>query len=402
MTSNIIGLTERATEVFVLKVSLTIERTWCDNPLGSVQQGEEYSTNQALSQQPCRTASADLSLVVYSSLYTNPHVPRRNELAQVSDRKKGTVQRSTAHPRRAAMVGIRAAFCGSICLLVLLLSPALAAEPPAGGATATADSRNTKCGGVDIPYPFGISSGSCPVEPGFEVDCTDTGNGVRKPFVGNLEVISLQNGWARVMNHISSSCYNSTTEQMNPADQWILKLTGTPYRLSDSANKFTVVGCRTVAYIADQDDVGKYMSGCVSVCRRGELTGVANGTCSGIGCCQTEIAMDLDYYQVLFDVNMNTSGIYNRTPCSYAVLMESAKFTFSISYLTSPLEFNNTYGGEAPVVLDWAIRSASSCKDAEKNLKSYACKSHNSVCLDSSNGPGYICNCSTGYQGLLP
>nr|CAD40793.3 OSJNBb0076A22.4 [Oryza sativa Japonica Group] len=233
--------------------------------------------------------------------------------------------------------------------------------------------------------------------PSFEVDCNNTANGF-KPFVGNVEVISLSNGQARVMNHVSSSCYNRTSRQMNPADVWYLNLTGTPYRLSDSANKFTVIGCRTLAYTFDDYNVGKYMSGCVSVCRRGDLSSAINGSCVGIGCCQTNISTGLSYYEVMFDYTLNTSGIYNRTPCSYAVLMESSSFTFSTTYLTSRA-FNTSYGGQAPLVLDWAIRTANNCVEAQKNPASYACKGDYSVCLNSTNGPGYICNCKKGYQG---
>ncbi|KAF0892647.1 hypothetical protein E2562_017627 [Oryza meyeriana var. granulata] len=278
---------------------------------------------------------------------------------------------------------------------------ALAAEPLASGAMAQCQSI-TKCGGVDIFYPFGLSSSGCAMAPGFEVHCNDTGNGVYKPFIGrNVELLSIdvQHGQARVRTGISSACYNISSQEMDPADEWYLNLTRTPYRFSDSANKFTVIGCRTLAYIADQDNVGKYMSGCVSVCRRADLKGVTNGTCSLKGCCQTAIPKGLDYYQVWFEKSMNTSGIYNQTPCSYAVLMEASSFTFSTTYLTSPHEFNNTYDGMAPVVLDWAIETANTCEEAEKSRTSYACKSDNSVCSNSSNGPGYTCHCSQGYQG---
>ncbi|KAG8063948.1 hypothetical protein GUJ93_ZPchr0004g39269 [Zizania palustris] len=253
----------------------------------------------------------------------------------------------------------------------------------------------TKCGDVDIPYPFGISSDNCAFSDDFKIDCNNS-----KPFYEDLELlnISLSLGQIRVMNQISSSCYNTTSARMDSSTEWQLNLTGTPFMLSDS-NKLTVIGCRTLAYITDDYYVGNYMSGCVSACRRGEVKSAKNGTCSGIGCCQAPIPKGLDYYQVWFDVNtMNTSGIYNRTPCSYAVLMDTSNFTFSTTYLTSPMEFNNSYGGQAPVVLDWAIRTHNSCVEAQKDPK-FMCKSEHSSCVNSSNGPGYICNCTEGYRG---
>ncbi|KAF0892649.1 hypothetical protein E2562_017629 [Oryza meyeriana var. granulata] len=318
---------------------------------------------------------------------------RRAQLVQVADQKHIVHLPMPPH-RSAAVAAMLAAFDEHICLrMLLLISTVVAAEPLAAGAKAQC--QDAECGGVDIPYPFGISSSGCAMAPSFELDCNDTaGNGVYRPFVGNVEVlsISLQFGQARVMNHISSSCYNRTSQKMDPADEWQLNLTTTPYRFSDSFNKFTVIGCRTQAYIVDQFYVGKYMSGCVSVCRRGDLRSAINSTCAGIGCCQTNISTDLNYYQVMFDDRyFNTSGIYNRTPCSYAVLMDSSNFTFSTTYLTSP-EFNTSYGGQVPLVLDWAIRTANSCEEAQRNLTSYACKGDNSICLNSTNGPGYICN----------
>ncbi|KAL5214625.1 hypothetical protein ABZP36_003777 [Zizania latifolia] len=277
--------------------------------------------------------------------------------------------------------------------ILLWLTVAFAAELLAGGAKA--ECQHTKCGGVDISYPFGISSENCAFSDGFKIDCNDN-----KPFYGDVEVlnISLPLGQIRVLNSISSSCYNTTSKGMD-STTWDLNLTGTPCMFSDS-NKLTVIGCRTLAYISDDYYVGNYMSGCVSACRRGEIKSATNGTCSGIGCCQTPIPKGLNYYQVWFDVDtMNTSGIYNRTPCSYAVLMDTSNFNFSTTYLTSPMEFNISYGGQAPMVLDWAIRTPNSCDEARKDSMSYMCKSKNSRCLNSSNGPGYICNCREGYQG---
>uniref|UniRef100_A0A0E0DD41 Wall-associated receptor kinase galacturonan-binding domain-containing protein n=1 Tax=Oryza meridionalis TaxID=40149 RepID=A0A0E0DD41_9ORYZ len=276
--------------------------------------------------------------------------------------------------------------------MLCLAAIAFVSELLTGGTKAQCP--DTKCGGVDIPYPFSIGPGSCAMA-GFELDCIDS-----RPFLGDFEVlnISLHLSELRVLNKISSFCYNPASKLMEQ-NRFESNL-DTPFMLSDTSNKFTIIGCRTLAYITDQDYVGKYMSGCVSVCRRGDVTSATNGACSGIGCCQTAIPKGLGYYQVFFDTGLNTSNsIYNATPCSYSVFMDSSNFNFSTNYLTSA-EFNTTYGGRAPMVLDWAIRTANNYEEAKNNhTLSYACKSDNSECINSYNGPGYICNCKNRYQG---
>ncbi|XP_078166904.1 wall-associated receptor kinase 3-like isoform X2 [Carex rostrata] len=74
--------------------------------------------------------------------------------------------------------------------------------------------------------------------------------------------------------------------------------------------------------------------------------------------------------------------------------MEYDGFVFSSDYITT----DKLYNQSMPVVFDWAIGNET-CEIAKGNRSSYACISDNSVCIDSSNGPGYFCNCSTGYIG---
>lgn len=191
----------------------------------------------------------------------------------------------------------------------------LVARAPAVGALPPPSSNcQRKCGDVDIPYPFAIGPTDTPDHcgfPGFNVSCNHTGNGTYKPFRGGVELlnISLEDAQCRVMHFISSSCYNRTAKQMDYSE-WQINLSK-PYRFSDIRNKFTVIGCRTLAYI---DDDNTYTSGCVATCGYGDLKTLANGTCSGIGCCQTSIPVDLKSYWVSFDESMNTSQIYNVTP----------------------------------------------------------------------------------------
>ncbi|KAF7080813.1 hypothetical protein CFC21_084824 [Triticum aestivum] len=282
-------------------------------------------------------------------------------------------------------------------LLLACLSAVFAARLAAvAGALAQPSSDcQSKCGDVDVPFPFGIGP-ECAM-PGFSLTCNDTG-GRRAPFFSNVEIVrlSLERGQAWMMNVISSACYNATSRDME-YNYWILNLTNTPYRLSDTDNKFTAVGCRTLAYISDERYTGKYMSGCVAMCRRGELGALRNGPCSGIGCCQTAIPGALQFYEVRFDTSFNTEEIHSVSPCSYAVLMESSNFTFFTSYVTTP-EFNDRFHGRAPVVIDWAIGNET-CEVARVKRDSYACVSDHSECFNSANGPGYICNCTKGFHG---
>ncbi|CAL5030996.1 unnamed protein product [Urochloa decumbens] len=256
-----------------------------------------------------------------------------------------------------------------------------------------------QCGGVDIHYPFGIGD-NCSLSEGFNVSCQEVQHGVYKPFLGDIELlnISLISGTIRELNPISTYCYNSSG-LMDP-QTWQFDASTSPYRFSDIHNKFTIIGCNTLAYIQDSNNKG-YQSGCVSTCQN--LTDLTNGTCSGMGCCQTAIPKGMRYYEVIFDSSFNTSQIWNFSRCSYAVLMEAEAFSFSTTYI-STTEFNDTNTGQVPLVLDWAIRNGNgtmSCEEASKlnKMGTYACLSSNSVCVDSRNGPGYLCNCSKGYEG---
>ncbi|KAF7081877.1 hypothetical protein CFC21_085782 [Triticum aestivum] len=293
-------------------------------------------------------------------------------------------------------------------VVLLWLGAVLAATPQ------PSSKCQRKCGSIDIPYPFGIvhspddDDGHCTMN-GFGLTCNETGidGGRHRPFYGDVEVVgvSLQQGQARMLNDISYYCYNTITREMD-RDEWWLNFVGTPLRFSDTTNKFTVIGCETLAYINgddsnhgdDGDYGGKYMSGCVAMCRGDDVRStLSNGSCSGIGCCQTAIPGGLQYYHVEFDSAFNTTEIHNVSRCSYAVLMDSSNFTFSTTYVAWPV-FMNNYGGQAPFVMDWSIGNET-CDIARKKPGSYACVSDNSECFNSLNGPGYICNCSKGFHG---
>lgn len=250
------------------------------------------------------------------------------------------------------------------------------------------------CGDVKIPYPFGIGA-ECAIKSGFEINCNRTADGTEKPFIINVEVleISLLHGQTRALSPISTYCYNRGTGSMDHG-MWSVDFSSWPYRFSDVHNKFIVIGCNTLGYIYNSNNRTGYTTACASVC--GSPGAMTNGSCSGIGCCQNAIPKGLNSYDVQFYTVYNDSDSWRFNPCSYAALVETETFSFSSDYITTN-RFNDTYKGQQPLVLDWVIGDET-CEVA-RNMTSYACRSANSACVDSTNGPGYICNCSRGYEG---
>jgi len=283
-------------------------------------------------------------------------------------------------------------------LLQLVLGLLLLAANYAPAIAIPSPQCQKQCGNVEIPYPFGIGV-NCSLSVDFNISC-QVQEGISKPFNGDFEVlnISLSDSTMRVLNYIVTYCYNATSNDMEVGGYSKFDARDTPYRFSDVHNKFTVIGCNTLAYIFDSDNDTVLQSGCVSTC--GKLS-VADGSFSGMGYCQTVIPRRMDYYSAAFDIGFNTSQISSFSRCSYAVLMEAAAFNFSTLYVNTT-KFNDTYAGRAPMVLNWAIRNETSCEVAKRNkTASYACLSGNSECVDSTNGAGYVCTCSKGYQVTL-
>ena len=264
----------------------------------------------------------------------------------------------------------------------------------AGGGTATASAQTISpdcqatCGDVSIPYPFGTRE-SCYLNGNYLITCNDTFS-PPKPFLrtGNIEVlnISLAGHYLRVLTTIGSDCYNETGQ----SGRFNAQVTLSRFPFSNTRNKFTAIGCDTFAIIRNGMNGQTISTGCLSMCDT--IQSVTNGSCSGIGCCQTSIPKGLLNYNVTVTSFSNHSEILDFNPCSYTFLVEEDSFNFSSADL-----IDNQNRSRVPTVLDWAVGNQT-CEEAKKNTTSFACQG-NSVCFDSDNDIGYQCNCSAGYQG---
>ncbi|MBA0797904.1 hypothetical protein Gohar_008557, partial [Gossypium harknessii] len=212
----------------------------------------------------------------------------------------------------------------------------------------------SRCGDVIIPYPFGTGR-DCNITAGFFINC-NTSFRPHKPFFGNLEVINIStDGQLRILSNTSYDCYNTSYKNWLFYSFWLSE-----FSINNNKNKFTAIGCDTSAVV--QDLYGqRYATGCLSLCNN--ITDVPNGSCSGIGCCQTSIPKDVRSYNISLESYANHTNVLSENPCSYAFVAEVDSYTFSAS-----------------------------------DLRGFQFQSRHK-CVDSENNSGYLCKCLEGYMG---
>nr|GMD53088.1 putative wall-associated receptor kinase-like 16 [Ipomoea batatas]GME09156.1 putative wall-associated receptor kinase-like 16 [Ipomoea batatas] len=272
-----------------------------------------------------------------------------------------------------------------LVLLLLVLWAILGCFAP----TATSKTNNSSiakpncddhCGNVSIPFPFGLTK-ECALNSNFSIICNTSYN-PPKPFLSStVEVRDISvKGQLRVMKLVDQICYKKGENRSSVR----LSFTSSRFYVNQTANKFVAVGCDTFANVYAFGNDGAYKTGsnCIAICN--STHNVTNGTCSGIGCCETGIpnvarnvyhSLDSLYYY------NNTAGDINK--CSYAFVVQKEEFSFSSTMLTRTWDIETV-----PMVLDWTI-SNQTCVTA--------CQG-NTTCV-AVNDEGYRCGCKEGYQG---
>ncbi|KAL7262994.1 hypothetical protein ACSBR1_001206 [Camellia fascicularis] len=128
--------------------------------------------------------------------------------------------------------------------------------------------------------------------------------------------------------------------------------------------------------------------------RRVSIDYVPNGTCSGIGCCQTSIPKGVRQIHISADSFYKHKNVLDFNPYGYAFVVEDGAFNFPTTYLQ---DFKPE---ELPMVLDWGIGDNELCDGAKTNTTSFAC-GNNIACYDFEDVGGYFCKCLSGYKGNL-
>ncbi|KAM7470278.1 hypothetical protein LguiA_008461 [Lonicera macranthoides] len=279
------------------------------------------------------------------------------------------------------------------CVLLLFLRLATAASPPHPPPPISMHGCPDKCGNESVPYPFGFGRRECFKSDLFELNCTyDDKDKKYKLSKGDFEIvnISMETGTATFYIPMLYSCYNRYPGEVSYS--FWLGNSNSAFTFSSKRNKFTALGCNTKAMILDSQR-NSFMTGCLSTCyNKVNLTDEdGGGSCSGIGCCRTQIPKGFKRLHMSLETEFNLAREFS--PCAYAFLADQDWNGFTSIDLTDTFNVNRT----SPVAVDWVV-GKETCESFSMNPSTNAC-GVNTNCNNSYNGPGYFCSCKQGYQG---
>ncbi|CAF2115082.1 wall-associated receptor kinase-like 4 [Brassica napus] len=213
------------------------------------------------------------------------------------------------------------------------------------------DPCNRVCGGLSIPFPFGVGK-DCYLNPWYEAVCKSNSVPVLSRINRELVNIYLPDdhvyysyGVVHIKGPVTSSgCSTGSSQPLTPPP---LSATGqgSPYFFTDK-NQLVAVGCNAKAVMTD---IKSQIIGCKSTCNeRNSSQEVRNKICSGDKCCQTRIPEGEP--QVLgVDLEIPEGNNNTREGGCNVAFLTSEKYS-SVN-VTEPEQFHSD--GYAVVELGW-------------------------------------------------
>ncbi|ESQ27146.1 hypothetical protein EUTSA_v10018175mg [Eutrema salsugineum] len=252
----------------------------------------------------------------------------------------------------------RLLFCILPSLLTLFIDGPLITTAQNVNSSSSSSSCSRICGGVSIPFPFGIGRKDCYLNNWYEVVCDTTTSGsgqTHAPFLSkiNRELVSitLRNsidssyGVVHIKSPVTSSGCSQRAQKPLP-----LNLTGkgSPFFITES-NRLVSVGCDTRALITD---IESQITGCESSCD-GSKTRL-DKICGGYRCCQAKIPAERP--QVI-GVSLESSG-GNSTLGGNCKVAFFTNETYSPANVTEPEQFYTK--GYTAIELGWFFDTSDS------------------------------------------
>uniref|UniRef100_A0A6N2MR70 Protein kinase domain-containing protein n=1 Tax=Salix viminalis TaxID=40686 RepID=A0A6N2MR70_SALVM len=247
------------------------------------------------------------------------------------------------------------------------------------------------CGGIEIPYPFGMTK-ECFLDERFKIHCNSSSG------YPTLKV----NGTDLVVTYIS--VYSSTiyvkpivfTNCEGKDRNTVVDLEGSPFVFSPE-NYFVASGCNNLALMIQHNSA---IGGCVSMCD--EKRDLLIAGCSGINCCQTRIPSDLKVFNVTMKGVDGRDGSGGEKQCKYAFLADRSWIGYGRYYYHGGDPSDMIDEESVGAVLDWGIDRR--VFESLVNNRSFFNSTYTSTCKDmntsiNSTIPIVQCYCNPGFEG---
>ncbi|CAN7070235.1 unnamed protein product, partial [Brassica oleracea var. botrytis] len=320
----------------------------------------------------------------------------------------------------------------------------------------TSNSCPTECGGVQIPYPFGIGS-SCYLEKSYDIECRNTSRKL-VPFLSliNKEVVSislpteysssisllyasvlrslsLSFGLVRIKFPITSAgCFNDKKE----STESIMDLTGSPFFIDD-VNRLVAVGCNAKVSLTH---IEPSMVGCVLTCNTSkdqpsksipflDKTGCSSNSlsyknavctgnkpeeteCHGNGCCQIRLTNEPQQtIGIRIENNDGNPTTTTREQCRVAFITDEvytlSNTTDEVYTLSNTTKARHLFSkGYATLTLGWVIETKNHSFLSSlpcNNDKYFTSPGESQMCMCDKTTISNIsyaqCGCKAGYTG---